>query len=179
MSIIKTIFNSYFKINPLWIILSILIGFIIYFLIRLFRPKLPKDQKIVIPLLISYIFLMLSYLVFSRHGTGIYKYELNPFWSYKFILVDKHIFLSAVLNTILYIPIGFLLPVKTKSYRKAIIIGFFISWVINLLQLITTTGKFEFDDIFHNTIGICIGCWLLHKFRRFIAWRIRINRHRK
>lgn len=176
MSLFKIIFNSYFRINPWWIVISIIVGLVTYLLVHYLRPKMQKIQQLTISLLSCYIFLVLSYMVFSRHGTGIYKYELIPFWSYKFMVADKHIILSAVLNAVLFMPIGFLLPVMTKSYRKALILGFLFSIFVDLLQLVTTTGTFEFDDIFHNTIGLCVGCWVLHQLRKIIVRRIRHNK---
>jgi glycopeptide antibiotics resistance protein len=60
---------------------------------------------------------------------------------------------------------------KTGSGR-IILIGFLISLTIEILQLVTKRGLFEFDDIFHNTLGVAIGelgYWM-------IGWKVRSRR---
>jgi glycopeptide antibiotics resistance protein len=57
---------------------------------------------------------------------------------------------------------------KTRPGR-IILIGFLISLTIEILQLVTKRGLFEFDDIFHNTLGVAIGelgYWIWWKVRR-------------
>jgi glycopeptide antibiotics resistance protein len=52
---------------------------------------------------------------------------------------------------------------------RIILIGFLISLTIEILQLVTKRGLFEFDDIFHNTLGVAIGelgYWM-------IGWKVR------
>lgn len=49
-----------------------------------------------------------------------------------------------------------LLTCKNK-WLISIIIGSLLSTVIEVIQLISHRGLFEFDDIFHNTLGTVIG----------------------
>jgi glycopeptide antibiotics resistance protein len=56
---------------------------------------------------------------------------------------------------------------KTGSGR-IILIGFLISLTIEILQLVTKRGLFEFDDIFHNTLGVAIG-----ELGYWIWWKVR------
>lgn len=81
-----------------------------------------------------------------------------------------------ILNCILLMPYGCLLPValdKRINWKRGLVIGMGTSFVIELLQLITCRGLFEFDDIIHNGIGCMMGtvlgswCWLrmLKKFK--------------
>ena len=90
-------------------------------------------------------------------------YELIPFWSYRdyFNGTDKTLLQQIIANVILFIPVGMLLW-KDKSW-KAVLIGAGISITVELLQLITYRGLFEFDDIIHNTLGALIGIALLIK----------------
>lgn len=77
---------------------------------------------------------------------------------------------------ILLMPYGCLLPValdKRINWKRGLVIGMGTSFVIELLQLITCRGLFEFDDIIHNGFGCMMGavlgswCWLrmLKKFK--------------
>ena len=174
---IEKTFDNYFKIKPIWILISILVGLIFYVGIKFLKPKTSKLNKVVIPLTACYVFLVLSYMVLSRHATGIHKYELNPFFTYQFMAVNHSLITSAVLNAVLFMPIGFLFPFITKSYRKAIIYGVIFSAVIEVLQLITTTGHFELDDAFHNIIGLCIGVFVCHQVRKAYFKRHPRRRH--
>jgi glycopeptide antibiotics resistance protein len=81
-----------------------------------------------------------------------------------------------ILNCILLMPYGCLLPGaldKRISWKRGLVIGMGTSFVIELLQLITCRGLFEFDDIIHNGVGCMMGavlgswCWLrmLKKFK--------------
>lgn len=83
-------------------------------------------------------------------------------------------FWEDVLNVIMLFSVGVLLPIvikddgKNKRFRTVILIGFFISLTIELLQLFTKCGLFEFDDMIHNTLGVAIGYWCCWIIRRFI-----------
>lgn len=57
------------------------------------------------------------------------------------------------------IPVGTIIPCLSKYKKFAITIasGVSISLFIELLQLVTKRGLFEFDDIIHNTLGVIIG----------------------
>jgi glycopeptide antibiotics resistance protein len=72
------------------------------------------------------------------------------------------------------LPIGVLLPIVLEPVWKAgrkhifgrvVLAGFFTSLSIELLQLVMKRGLFEFDDMFHNTLGVVIGYWIYQKFR--------------
>jgi glycopeptide antibiotics resistance protein len=51
---------------------------------------------------------------------------------------------------------------------RVALLGFLTSFTIELLQLILKRGLFEFDDMFHNTIGVGIGygVWWMFYARR-------------
>ena len=66
-----------------------------------------------------------------------------------------------VLNVLLYIPLGYLLPcVFPKLCRKTqttILIGFLLSLATETTQLITNLGQFDVRDLICNTVGAAIG----------------------
>jgi len=67
---------------------------------------------------------------------------------------------NIILNILLFVPFGFLLPHYSDKFKKAyttIFIGFCVSVSIELLQYITKIGILELDDILNNTIGVWIG----------------------
>ncbi|MDD3337001.1 MAG: VanZ family protein [Eubacteriales bacterium] len=84
-----------------------------------------------------------------------------------------------ILNILLYVPLGYLLPftwnrlskpikeenAEARSFLKRFpwrvpLIGFLASCATELTQLIFRIGWFEFDDILNNTMGCFLGCLL-------------------
>lgn len=156
------------KIKPIYFVIAIILAFIIKIVTDIYRRqgKITKAQSVASNVLITYIFLVFASTVFSRTPKEHYSYELIPFWSYlQIVKGSKSLFWEDVLNVIMLFPIGVLLPIvikdggKSKRFRTVILIGFSTSLTIELLQLFTKRGLFEFDDMIHNTLGVAIGYW--------------------
>ena len=77
------------------------------------------------------------------------------------------------MNVIGFIPVGFLLASVLSSTSLSIFLAIpiasLISLSIELLQLITSRGLFEFDDILHNSLGAVIGVGLFLVFRSLLS----------
>lgn len=147
--------------------------------------KIEKINKRISPIQDEYIEkyltekeLNLTATVFTRIPQAYPQYELHIFWSWKafFVYHDNEMLKENILNCILLMPYGCLLPGaldKRISWKRGLVIGMGTSFVIELLQLITCRGLFEFDDIIHNGVGCMMGavlgswCWLrmLKKFK--------------
>ena len=72
-----------------------------------------------------------------------------------------------LLNIILFMPLGFLLPYiwpKLNAW-KTILIGLCVSTLIETTQYLAHWGCLDVDDIFNNTLGTCVGymCWVVYK----------------
>lgn len=108
---------------------------------------------------VTYMTLVLFSTVLTRPVSLVYQYELQPFWSYYAIHGgDLSLFVEDFLNLLMLIPIGLLLPIWS-GFRgiETILSGFICSMIIELGQLILKRGLFEFDDLFHNTLGCAVG----------------------
>lgn len=71
---------------------------------------------------------------------------------------------NVLLNIAMFMPLGFLLPLLGKKFRKwyiSIPAGFCASLVIELLQLAIGQGICDVDDLFCNTLGAVIGYFLI------------------
>ena len=71
--------------------------------------------------------------------------------------------MTYILNIIMFMPFGFLLPLIWKNFRnakKVVLMGFLMSLAIEICQLfnIRTT---DIDDLLMNTLGTLVGycCW--------------------
>lgn len=110
--------------------------------------------------------------MFGR-SPGQLRYELIPFWSYGAIIRGvPGILKEVLLNCVLLLPVGILLPPalnKPLKWYHGFMFGVIISGSIELSQLILCRGLFEFDDIIHNSIGCMIGCvvssWVMKKWK--------------
>jgi len=69
--------------------------------------------------------------------------------------------MEILLNIILFIPVGLLSP-RWKTVGLAA--GY--SMLIELAQLISCRGLFEFDDVIHNAFGTALGVLLVLGIRR-------------
>lgn len=111
----------------------------------------------------AYVFLIIASTVLTREKSGNLQYNLKPFWTYFEMAKGSwrayRILEQLLLNIVMFIPIGFLLPILLREggFTKVIVLSLGVSVVIELLQLVTKRGLFEFDDIIHNTLGAIIG----------------------
>lgn len=128
-------------------------------------------RKLVFSLLIGYMFLVLADTVLIRTA-GSLRYELLPFWSYRdyFNGTDTSLMKQIIANVIMFIPIGVLAGMLLGW--KGIYIGACFSVIIEVIQLITHRGLFEFDDIIHNSLGTIAGVAMFTLMREM--WR-RLN----
>lgn len=112
-------------------------------------------------LLFVYVAAVLTDTVFARETGLVYKYKLRLFWSYTEALKTQGVnFLWEIgLNVILLLPLGILFPVASgkKDVVLTATVGMAVSVAIEVLQLLLKRGLFEFDDIFHNTLGVIVG----------------------
>ena len=76
------------------------------------------------------------------------------------LIVDNRISVFGVENILLFVPLGILIPLIWKYFRKwykMTSFGFILSLIIEIVQFITKRGYFELDDILLNTVGALVG----------------------
>lgn len=72
---------------------------------------------------------------------------------------------NSVLNVVLFVPLGILLPIGWKKFRErryALLLGFGISFCIELLQMLTFRTT-DVNDLINNTLGTYLGYLLAMK----------------
>lgn len=110
-------------------------------------------------------FLLSIYLAFVFHLTGqpdllYHRFEPNiyliPFGE---VVTD---FKNSILNILLFVPFGFLLPTLDSKYRvfyKTVIFGICFSVFIELSQMFTLRAT-DINDVITNTLGSAVGWWI-------------------
>ena len=130
------------------------------------------NTALLLPVLAAYLAFVLTITVFQRVPTRYYQYKLTPFWSYRAIFKGSFRILEEIFwNIALFIPIGAVLSMLFKERLGMILAaGLLLSAGIEILQLVSRRGLFEFDDIFHNTLGVMVG---------YLAYRVTEEQVRK
>ncbi len=123
-----------------------------------------------VSLLVSYVFLVLASTLLSRQAFEGMHFQPVLFWSYGEWEAQKE---QVILNVIMFIPIGYLAG-KLWGW-KGLIAAVLLSGAIEVLQLITSRGLCEFDDIFHNGIGALTGYGIHIYARMYNAYGNRVK----
>ena len=103
------------------------------------------------------------YIVFySRQDYYMSGMNLRLFSSYieAWHHMERDYWVSLIANIILFIPLGFFLPLIFGLFRKLWLVcsvGIILSLLIEIIQYVTKHGIFDIDDIFNNIIGTIIG----------------------
>lgn len=141
--------------SPSYIYMIFLLVFCCGSLILLISKEKNAGRGIAILLLIEYAILIYCSTVVFRVVRGVRKFDYMPFWSYEY----PELFVENVLNTLLFIPIGLLLGLSSSNIRwwQVLLIGGCMSVSVELIQLMTTRGFSEVDDVIHNSLGCMIG----------------------
>ena len=146
----------------------IVVGILFFIGYKLIYKKLMKGTKniekkrlILYGISIVYAVILLGAVFLNR--SGLYgNINLKLFSSYKeaYNTMQMYLFRNIVLNILLFVPLGFLLPIysdKLKKAYKVVGIGLAVTTIIEIIQYITKLGIFEIDDILNNTLGTLIG----------------------
>jgi len=125
---------------------------------------------------------MIGYLLFAVYLSGVFavaglpdiryvrfsfRYNIVPF-AYMFTDLD-----TTLLNVLLFIPMGFFLPVLWERFLlfpRTVLFGFFTSLFIESLQIFTYRAT-DINDLMTNTFGTFLGWCVARISLRFIpSW---------
>lgn len=123
-----------------------------------------------------------AYIVFLLGGTLLnrsigreFGAEWRLFWSYHeaWVTGNNALVFQIIYNVVAFVPWGFLMVKVSLPMRKFywnVGIACVFSTLIEVSQLIFKCGLFEFDDIFHNTLGAVIGYGIWRGYR---LWKVK------
>ena len=155
---------------------------------RIEGPRKKRARRIGRVLFIIYMAVLVYFLFFADwydHAPGAqweYHYNIVPFREIlRYIIKARKIGAAAVLlnlagNVAGFMPFGFFLPVMSPALRgllKVTGLGFFVSLEVEIVQLLTRSGRCDVDDIILNTVGAAAGYLLFLLVNR---WRKEVQR---
>ena len=120
-------------------------------------------------MLLIWFGIVLSLTVLGREPFDGRHFQPELFWSYRSAQMKETWFVRQIIgNVIMYMPFGFLFPFLLeeklsgwKLFVITLIAGLAVSFTTESMQYLFKIGLFEFDDLFHNGLGIVIG-FLVH-----------------
>ena len=121
-------------------------------------------KKPTLGILAGYAFLLLAETVLIRDPFVGQHFQPELFWSWKEWKVQKNQILT---NVIMFIPVGILAGRLWKW--NGLLIGVGLSISIEVLQLITSRGLCELDDVFHNVVGTAIGVLVVMLMKKLLT----------
>lgn len=163
----------------LGIVATIFVGIIFFVAYKIIYQKIMKGNKkiekkkiLLYGITIFYATIVLG-AVFLNRARIFGVANLHLFSSYReaYNKMEISSFRNNILNILLFVPLGFLLPIysdKLKKIYKVLPLGFAATLIIEIIQYTTKLGIFEIDDIFNNTYGVLIGYCLFMIFYSLI-----------
>ena len=131
--------------------------------------KLNKVKLLLWAGFMIYVTVLLGATMFRGNYFG--NTRIYPlFYSYRDAWNDfsKTEWQNIILNICLFVPFGALLPTLIKKVDKfwtVYLIGFSVTFLIEVAQFVFKIGIFEPDDLLGNTVGVMIGYGLYRIFR--------------
>ena len=142
--------------------------------------RFPWRRAIALLLLISWLGLTLFVTLFrGEPGARQWNFHFFLAWREAWNQFALRAWLNVLLNIALFVPLGTLLPLLARVFRKwyaVLLAGFGSSLAIELVQLATARGMFDVDDLFTNTLGTMVG-WsivmlILSVLERKNGWKV-------
>lgn len=127
--------------------------------------KFPWGNALLWLICIGYMAIVL-YATILRNSGEYREWNLHLFraWREAWNNFSAKNWANILLNIAMFGPFGILLPLLDKKFRKwymTIPAGFVVSLAIELLQLATSRGICDVDDLFCNTAGAAIGYFVI------------------
>lgn len=161
------------------ILIIFLIGyFLVYKKILKGTKTIKKSQILLYSIFLCYVVVVIGATFLGRtpSESNNVKMNLNLFSSYVeayhdigVVLLNNVLLRNLILNIMLFIPLGFLLPMCSEKLKKMYIIvpiGLLATLTIEFTQHFNGYGIFEIDDAFNNTMGTLLGYCIFMIFYR-------------
>lgn len=166
MTDVVSIGKSYLALGILCAVVIVALVFVGY---KFIYQKKMQGQKKLSWIKLLWLVVMICYLLvvcgatLLRVGDFYHGMQMQPlFASYREAWAEfaARDWRNLILNILMFVPFGFLLPVgirKMRVFWRTYLCGFIVTLGIEVIQLASGKGIFEWDDILNNTVGTMIG----------------------
>lgn len=183
------IYQIFIKHNRAWsereiiVFALVMLSVVVILAWLLHHRKIKISQAVAVIAFTGFLGIVLASTVFTRE-VEVRQYKLIPFWSWREVIIhhDMELLQEILLNCILLLPVGCLLPVvrgQAVRARTAFAVGLGISAVIEVSQLLFRRGLFEWDDMIHNVLGCMIGNVLVNVWMKVYSSIVNIPESEK
>ena len=114
----------------------------------------------------GYAFLVLAETVFIRKPFAGSHFQPELFWSWRQWNIQKNQILT---NVVMFVPVGVISGYLWKW--KGLWFAAGLSLLIEVLQLVSSRGLCELDDVIHNCLGAAIGIVVSMALRKLMYAR--------
>ena len=123
--------------------------------------KIPLRQVIPFALFLAYLggLVTITLLIRTTGSSAIQWHLFYAFWD-AWNHFDVHFWTLYLGNIAMFLPLGVLLPLIAKPFRRwyvTITAGFCLSLLIEAVQYLFQLGSADVDDLFCNTVGAVVG----------------------
>lgn len=146
------------------------IGLVLLFALLVFIPGIIRIKKkkstfkdvFLVYWLVVWSGIMLCITILRREP-GYASGKINPFPTWENFGGNGLKTVFSIYNVLLFVPYGFLIRLQRhrsenrKAFIFTLVAGLITTWGIEIIQLVTSMGNFEFTDIINNFIGALIG----------------------
>lgn len=145
-------------------------GIAVYFLFFLFMYVLKVRRNISWKCVPELLFCVYAAALLKTTGMLELNFSLSGIMNFNLLPFIGSSIVPALLNWLLFVPLGFLMPLVFPSSKwngkKAAAIGGAVSFTIEILQLLG--GRYaEIDDVLLNTLGTFSGCFIFIAISNF------------
>lgn len=120
----------------------------------------------------EYVVVLLCFTIFFRKESE--EHEIKYVLFHNYLVNNMHLLKDALMNILIFIPIGFCSSVflKHPKWMKILLISGILSCSIEFSQYILSRGYCDTNDIMNNCIGGMLGWLMAYRFRTYcISYR--------
>ena len=143
------------------------VGLTLFFLTKGIKKGIRYSSAL---LLAEYVYLLYSTTVIYRIERPSRIFSVQLFYSYFNDYANHYLLIDNLMNVVVFIPIGLLMPICLQRilWWHILLFGCGLSLSIEILQYVLVRGNANVDDIMHNTLGCLIGYGIAHAIVMFL-----------
>ena len=145
---------------PVILVFTVVLAVVWLILRKKHRPMPWKKIILSFILLVWFAVTVFATLLRGVPGFRQWNFHFLMAWREAWNQFSLQAWLNVLLNIALFVPLGIVLPLLARVFRKWYLMlaaGFGMTLLIEIAQLVTARGIFDIDDLVTNTVGTMLG----------------------